>query len=61
MCKNCGCETSGMKIQHPCGCTDKDCTCNSVSEFQTEPKAGPQCCRHPMKRIKKLNVKEVKK
>jgi len=50
--KNCGCEESGMKIQYQCDCKENDCTCDSVIEFDEEPKAVPHCCGAPMKRIK---------
>jgi hypothetical protein len=52
MCKNCGCEASGKKIQYKCDCNEKDCACDSVIEFEKEPKAVPFCCGAPMKRIK---------
>jgi hypothetical protein len=52
MCKNCGCEVSEKKIQYKCDCNEKDCTCDSVIEFEKEPKAVPFCCGAPMKRIK---------
>jgi hypothetical protein len=40
-----------MKIQYQCDCKDKDCTCDSVIEFEKKPKAEPHCYDAPMKRI----------
>ena len=51
-CKSCSCEASGMKIQYQCDCKDKDCTCDSVIEFEKKPKAEPHCYDTPMKRIR---------
>ncbi|VVB59697.1 Uncharacterised protein [uncultured archaeon] len=52
MCKNCGCEVSGMKIRYQCDCKEKDCTCDSVIEFEKELKSITCCCDAPMKRMK---------
>jgi hypothetical protein len=49
-----------MKIQYQCGCKEKDCTCDSVIEFEKEPKSIPHCCGAPMKRMK-LNTKIIRR
>ena len=51
MCKSCGCETAGKKIQYKCDCPEEECNCGII-EFDEEPKAIPYCCGVPMKRIK---------
>ena len=52
MCKSCGCKSSGKAIQYQCDCQSDTCTCDSIIEFDTEPKATPYCCGVPMKQIK---------
>lgn len=52
MCKTCGCESTGKSIKYKCDCKEADCNCDSVIEFDKEPKATPYCCGVPMKRIK---------
>lgn len=52
MCKSCGCETVGKPIQYMCDCKDKECSCDSIIEFDGVPKVVPYCCGVPMKRIK---------
>ena len=51
MCKTCGCEAGGKKIQYECNCPEEDCNCGII-EFDKEPEATPYCCGEPMKRIK---------
>ncbi len=52
MCKNCGCEIGSKKVQFKCDCKEQDCNCDSIVEFDEEPKTTPFCCGIPMKRIK---------
>lgn len=52
MCKSCGCETAEKKIQYKCDCNEMECSCDSVIEFDEEPKSVPYCCGVPMKKIK---------
>jgi len=52
MCKSCCCETVGKPIQYMCDCKDKECSCDSIIEFDGVPKVAPYCCGVPMKRIK---------
>ena len=51
MCKSCGCEDRGLKVQYVCDCKDEHCSCDSIIEFKEEPKAVPYCCGTPMKRL----------
>ncbi len=51
MCKNCGCQESGKKIQYKCKCQENECRCG-VIEFDEEPKSTPYCCGVEMERIK---------
>jgi hypothetical protein len=41
-----------MKIQYQCDCKEKDCTCDSVIEFEKELKSVPHSYGAPMKRMK---------
>lgn len=52
MCEHCGCEMSDKPVQYKCDCSEEECTCNSIIEFDKEPKSPPYCCGVPMKRIK---------
>ncbi len=51
MCKSCGCQDAGKKVQYKCQCSMDECSCG-VIEFDEEPKATPYCCGVPMKKIK---------
>ena len=50
MCKTCGCETAGKKIQYKCQCPDDDWSCGFI-EFDEEPKATSYCCGVSMKKV----------
>ena len=50
--KSFGREASGMKIRYQCDYKEKDCTCDSVIEFEKEPKSISHCCGASMKRMK---------
>ena len=52
MCKSCGCEAADKPVQYKCDCSDEDCNCDSIIEFDEEPKTTPYCCGVRMKRIK---------
>ena len=51
MCKNCGCENLGKKVQYKCECEENECDCGII-EFDDVPSSIPYCCGKPMKRIK---------
>ncbi len=51
MCKSCGCETAGKPVKYRCTCPEEDCECDSIIEFEEEPKETPLCCGLPMKKI----------
>jgi hypothetical protein len=47
MCKSCGCEELGKPVQYMCDCIDKECSCDSIIEFDEVPKTISYCCGDP--------------